>query len=103
MDTMDLEETHPEIFSGGPTEAMCAKWDAEWGERRERWSGEWPGLAECREFGWYVKWVETDHPWGGTCWQRCGPEDPDARGDLNRLAVEARWDADKGRFVRRGR
>jgi hypothetical protein len=57
------------------------------------WSGEWPGQAECREFGWYALFSPTDG------WVRCGADAPGAMPDLNRLHIEARWDADQQRFV----
>lgn len=64
---------------------------------RMAWTGEWPGVAECREFGWYAKRVE------GKGWVRCQAGEPDACEDLNRLydPQEARWDRKKKRFVRR--
>jgi hypothetical protein len=39
------------------------------------WAGEWPGVAECRERGWF-------------CLDKspCSPDVPDAVPDLNRLA-----------------
>jgi hypothetical protein len=57
---------------------------------RMRWTGDWPGEAECREYGWY--WNA-----GG----RCGREDPGAAPDLNRLRTEAAWDREQKRWVRR--
>lgn len=45
------------------------------------WSGEWPGIVECTEKGWYCQ--------GGFGyqfpWRPCGPKDIEAREDLNRL------------------
>lgn len=61
----------------------------------DRWTGEWPGKVECREFGWYVLFVPGDG------WVRCRADQPGAREDLNRLYVEAVWDKQLARFVRR--
>lgn len=57
------------------------------------WTGEWPGIAECREFGWYDKLI------AGQGWVSCSAEDDGARHDLNRLYRDARWDKDQARFV----
>lgn len=57
------------------------------------WTGQWPGDAECREFGWWSRWVD------GTGWVKCNALDDGASPDLNRLSVDAEWDADAGRFV----
>lgn len=57
------------------------------------WSGHWPGDLECREFGWWARLV------AGRGWVSCDATDPGARPDLNRLAVDAEWDANAGRFV----
>lgn len=48
---------------------------------RLRWTGVWPGVMECQEFGWYV-------PHGSMLFE-----------DLNRLYVDAVWDRETGRFV----
>lgn len=59
------------------------------------WTGEWPGVQECRELGWWVRW--------GPPWTRTTADDPDAWPDLNRLAMGRmqglRWDSDRERWV----
>src|SRR5437870_2353743 len=63
MNPATQEETHPAIYTDGPTDAMYAVWDREWGGRAaEIWTGEWPGKDECREYGfWCVgpPWVSV--------------------------------------------
>jgi hypothetical protein len=59
------------------------------------WTGEWPGVAECAEFGWYSKFIP------GRGWVQCNKDDPEAGPDLNRLAVEAEWDPKKRRYMKR--
>ena len=46
-----------------------------------KWTGEWPGVAECRKLGWYSKFSP------GAGWVQCSPDDPDGSEDLNRWAV----------------
>lgn len=94
MNPATLKKDHPEIYIDGPTDEMIAKWDAEWSARRIPWTGEWPGVAECREFGWYAKRA----PIG---WHPCDQRDDGATEDLNRLySGEARWDRDTQRWVK---
>ena len=57
------------------------------------WTGEWPGALECREFGWYSKFVD------GEGWITCGKNDPDATEDLNKLYTDAVWSKEQKRFV----
>lgn len=64
----------------------------------EVWTGVWPGVAECQEFGWYCYFV----PKAG--WVRCEKDDPhpDVTEDLNRLYMsETEWSRDQGRWVLR--
>jgi hypothetical protein len=96
LDVDEMEVTHPGIWENGPTDAMAAKYqeaaDALGG--RLPWTGEWPGAAEAREFGWFSKWIE------GRGWVRCAADDPQAGPDLNRVnAFHAHWDARAGRWV----
>jgi hypothetical protein len=64
-------------------------------EERMPWTGEWPGARECREFGWCAK----PDP-AGRGYTSCGPDDPEAQPDLNRLHLEAVWDRRRKRFAR---
>ena len=57
------------------------------------WTGEWPGVSECREFGWYARLVP------GQGWVPCDKNDIGASEDLNMLCVDAGWDAKRGKFV----
>lgn len=99
MDTFSLEEEHPDIYNEGPTEAMYAKWDAEWGDKRLRWTGVWPGDVECHRLGWFCRdlWKDTGEPVLKYDWDeqtrrgiifhvKCEPGDPGAHPDLNRWA-----------------
>lgn len=68
------------------------RWDA---TTVEVWAGEWPGDAECREYGWWV-YVTGDGDFAP-----CTPDHPDAVADLNRLVRECRWDPTLRRYVKR--
>jgi hypothetical protein len=57
------------------------------------WSGTFPGVEECEEFGWYARLVP------GQGWVTCDREELDAEPDLYRLHEEAHWDRDSKRFV----
>ena len=43
------------------------------------WTGEWPGLRECRERGWYARFIPN------VGFVPCSRDHPDATEDLNRL------------------
>jgi hypothetical protein len=59
---------------------------------RIKWEGEWHGISECEEFGWFTLFKP------GKGWERCTKETPGARHDLNRLAMEGIWNRETGRF-----
>jgi hypothetical protein len=59
------------------------------------WSGEWPGNAECREFGWWSRFVLE------VGWIRCADDEPGASEDLNRLSHDATWAPEQARWVLR--
>lgn len=42
-----------------------------------RWTGEWPGVVECRERGWFCRMVDGR-------WRPCDSTDDGATEDLNR-------------------
>lgn len=94
MPLATLERDYPDVYHNGPTNEMFERWEREWGGRRLPWSGEWPGKSECRELGFWCKWSKTG-------WVRCSADDPESLEDLNRLVVEARWDQQLGRYVKR--
>ncbi len=55
---------------------------------RDVWSGQWPGQGDAARLGWWCRFV----PNGDPSWVPCGPEHPEAVPDLNRLAIDGRWD-----------
>ena len=65
------------------------------GKDRIPWAGEWPGEAECREFGWFAKLIP------GKGWVSCQALDARASPDLWRLYRDAEWDRTARRFRRK--
>lgn len=68
----------------------------------QTWTGIWPGVVECQEFGWYC----YEDPTSREYWVQCDKDHPQAREDLNRLAVAAatgqvRWDSTAQRYFMR--
>lgn len=76
---------------------------------QSRWTGEWPGSVECREFGWFAHWTQHSGYGDATVPDtgpevRCEAKHPHAHHDLNRLALEAArgtvvWDKALERYV----
>lgn len=58
------------------------------------WSGEFPGCAECREYGLYARRIP-----GVPGWTPCDKDDEGATEDLNRLYQQGTWDVNLQRFV----
>lgn len=75
------------------------------------WTGEWPGLAECREFGFWTQWIVNGKPAelhyraqpGDVVqgWRDCEEGAPLAAEDLNRLSSACNWDRSAKRWVLR--
>lgn len=101
IDVSTMDETHPEIYMQGPTEAMYEAWDAAWTDKRKRWTGYWPGTVECWERGWVCRTIFPDGSImsstnkltidrmeaGDIQWHvPCNPEDEGADADVNRWA-----------------
>lgn len=55
------------------------------------WTGVWPGEAEAREAGWWCRM-------GPGGWIECDADHPDARPNLNRVAIEMRWNRETQRM-----
>ena len=51
------------------------------------WTGQWPGEADAIRLGWYCYFVAYGNPE----WVQCSPDHPEARPDLNRLAIDGKW------------
>lgn len=100
IDPATMEFTHPEVYIEGPTEEMYARWDREWGSRRLRWTGFWPGSLEAAAMGLFCVWVPEQSPpgpvWG---WVPCAEDTPGAGPDLNRLHTHARWDLETQTWI----
>jgi hypothetical protein len=97
IDTSDMEEKHPEIFTGGPSDEMYAKLEAEEARFGGRlpWTGIWPGVDVCHEIGIFCAREPIDGVWHVPC----GKEYVCATEDLNRIPQVARWHKESRRWV----
>lgn len=57
------------------------------------WTGTWPGVLECREYGFWC--TDPRHP----PMRPCPPDTPGASEDLNRLFRECHWDRQQQKWV----
>lgn len=60
----------------------------------DTWSGYWPGVLECEEFGWWSVMLP------GLGWVQVPEGTPDAVHDLNRLVLAGVWDREAKRWRR---
>lgn len=56
------------------------------------WSGRWPGMEECEEYGFYYRPVDGRS-------EPCNADDEDTEHDLNRLYAECVWDPAQPRMI----
>jgi hypothetical protein len=61
------------------------------------WTGEWPGVAECRELGLYSYFVPNGNP----PWVPCRKDHPEAGEDLNELHRYMYWDNKQRKYVKK--
>jgi hypothetical protein len=94
FDVSTLEAAHPDIYVNGPTDEMYTRWETTWGSKAIAWSGEWPGVSECQEYGLYARM-------GDNGWEPCSPTDEGASEDLNSLYTKCVWDAEAQKMVMR--
>ena len=88
--------------SGEVTEADHAKVKAAIeAAGRIPWSGEWPGMAECREYGFYCYCDPRGYgnPAMHYGWMPCEKDHPKAQPDMNRLMRECAWDRTAKKWV----
>lgn len=92
------------LVTGRPRLDCAAKHDCGY----DCWSGELPGDAECREYGLFSDWVDSegrsipphDHVTPGR-WVDATADDPYAVADMDRLHELGRWDRKRQRWVLR--
>ena len=64
-------------YCGGQLISCCCERQGRIGvpdDDRMPWTGEWPGDAECREFGWYAKLNPNGRGWVSCTADETGPD-----------------------------
>jgi hypothetical protein len=97
----DCNAAPGEVHIGGCDVERCSVCKGQWiacgcrdhDPEQSKWTGLWPGVAECRERGWYVEMSGPPHYKIGP---RCNADHPLATEDLNRWAVFVRFGGDVG-------
>jgi hypothetical protein len=92
IDVATMAEKHPEIYNNGLPDEMSETYETYIQPHLIPWDGVWPGVRECREYGFWCKWTDRG-------WQKCSVDDPDASEDLNELAIRSTWDREQKRYV----
>ena len=64
---------------------------------QDTWTGQWPGEADAIRLGWWCYFVPNGNP----SWVQCAPDHPEARPDLNRLAIDGKWNRELHRWEAR--
>jgi hypothetical protein len=62
---------------------------------KDIWTGLWPGVAECEEYGLFCYFGPD---FGEQGWQRCGPDHPGAQHDFTQLYIHGQWDRETRRW-----
>lgn len=95
IDPNTMEEEQPDIWMHGLPEDLAEQYEEYIAPMLLPWEGYWPGVIECREYGFWSKWVE------GQGWVQCDADDPDASESLNTLASRCIWDQKSKKYVLR--
>ena len=76
----------------------CIVKDKKLMSKRIPWGGESAGAVECREYSFFARVVFHKGKNPGYIWKPCGPNDPGASLDFERLYKECTWNAEKARW-----
>lgn len=67
---------------------------------QDTWTGLIYGVAECHEYGWFVRRATSTDPADAT-WVPCTIDTPGAVADLDRLVRHCTWNPERRRWDRR--